>query len=326
MSQTAAGRRAAEDPEHYRMTVGEHLEELRTRLIRGIIGFVIGTAVCLALAKHVIFPIFTWPLQAALVKCGFNPQLVYTEPAQPFIVYMEISFVCGAVLAGPWLLRQLWLFVAAGLYPKERKMVTKYLPLSIALLIAGELVLYFLVLPVTLEFFFRFGSSVPMIGEAAHVDPHPPTTKPTTVPIFRGDPAPPLSEGQIWIDGDRNRFNAYFNGQIHTLFLGSDNLFAPLITLPQYISMVEGMLLAFGVSFQLPLVVMALVRAGILEIEFLRSMRKYVYFVISIIAAFIIPDVATGWLMLMIPLFGLYELGLWLASRPVHHDDDPVPS
>ena len=87
-----------------------------------------------------------------------------------------------SAIASPWLLYQLWLFVAAGVYPKERQMVTKYLPLSIVLLIAGEITLYFLVLPVTLEFFFRFGASLPILGQSAHIDPHPPTTQPFAVP------------------------------------------------------------------------------------------------------------------------------------------------
>src|SRR4051794_23706027 len=133
------------DPEHYRMTVGEHLEELRTRLIHGLMGFVVGAVIALALGKEVIIPFFTHPLTAAQGKCGLNPQLYYTEPAQPCVVDVEISIVTGAVIASPWLLYQLWRFVSAGLYEKERRMVTKYLPLSITLLIAGELTLYFLV-------------------------------------------------------------------------------------------------------------------------------------------------------------------------------------
>jgi len=311
---TASATPPVHDPEHYRMTVGEHLEELRTRLIHGLFGFVAGAAICFALCRQVILPVLTRPLTQALVRCGLNPQLYYTEAAQPFLVYMEVSLLGGAVLASPWLLYQLWKFVAAGLYDKERRMVTKYLPLSIVLLIAGELTLYFLVLPVTLEFFFRFGNSLPLLGESAHVDPHPPTTRPFIVPIFRGDPAIP-QEGQVWIDGDRNRLNAFFNSSTHTIYLGTDNLVSQIITLPEYISMVEGMLLAFGLSFQLPLVVMALVSVGIVEVAFLRAMRRYIYFVIAIIAALIIPDVAAGWLMLMIPLFGLYELGIYLGVR-----------
>ena len=79
--------------------------------------------------------------------------------------------------------------------------------------------------------------------------------------------------------------------------------------------MVVGLLLAFGISFQLPLVVMALVRVGILDIDFLKRMRRYVYFIMAVIAALIIPDVVTGMVALMVPLILLYELGLWLAAR-----------
>ena len=69
------------------------------------------------------------------------------------MVFIDISLISAAALASPWILYQLWQFVAAGLYPHERKYVTRYLPLSIALLISGMLFVYFLVLPWTLEFF-----------------------------------------------------------------------------------------------------------------------------------------------------------------------------
>ena len=224
----------------------------------------------------------------ALIHHDINPQVYFTDVAGPFVVYMQISMICAAVLASPWLLYQLWLFVAAGLYAKERKLITKYLPLSIGLLLAGVIVLYFLVLP-----------------------------------LYHGNPPPPLAEGQMWVDQDLRRLKVFFGGQPRVINFMPANLVAPLITLPEYIDMVINLLVAFALSFQTPLVVMALVRAGIVEIGFLRSMRKYVYFIISVIAAFIIPDVATGWIMLMIPLFGLYELGLWLASRPVTPYEDP---
>ena len=127
---STAAPKAHDNPEHYRMTVGEHLEELRTRLVHGLLGFVLAAAICLALFRPYIFPIFIHPLSASRsFAAGSAPSIVYTEPAQPFIVYMEVSFICGAVLASPWLLRQLWLFVAAGLYAKERKLITKYLAL-----------------------------------------------------------------------------------------------------------------------------------------------------------------------------------------------------
>ena len=96
---------------------------------------------------------------------------------------------------------------------------------------------------------------------------------------------------------------------------GPANLAAPMITVPDYIDMVVNMLIAFGLSFQLPLVVMALVRVGILEIDTLKKMRRYVYFIIAVVAALIIPDVVAGWFLLLIPLIFLYEFGLYLAAR-----------
>jgi sec-independent protein translocase protein TatC len=299
------------------MSVGDHLEDLRKRMILGLIGFVVGAAICLALGKDVILPAFTWPCTRAMIRCNITPQFVYTEPSQPFMVYMEISMICGAVLASPWLIYQLWQFVAAGLYANERKVVTKYLPLSIGLLLFGWITLYFLVLPVSLEFFFRFGSSLPLspMSTTTSIDTKAPTTAPTLLPNYHGNPPGPYQEGQAWIDEDRMRWNVFLKGELHGIDLKPIQLTAPMITLPQYIDMVVNMLIAFGLSFQLPLVVMALVRVGIIEIDFLKKMRKYVYFVIACVAAVIIPDVVTGWFMLMIPLFGLYELGILLAAR-----------
>ena len=72
------------------------------------------------------------------------------------MTYLKVALICAAAIASPWLLYQLWQFVASGLYPKERKYVTKYLPLSITLLITGMLFLYFIVLPLMMTFFLEF--------------------------------------------------------------------------------------------------------------------------------------------------------------------------
>jgi sec-independent protein translocase protein TatC len=80
--------------------------------------------------------------------------------------------------------------------------------------------------------------------------------------------------------------------------------------------MVVAMLLSFGLAFQMPLVVLALVRIGIVDIPQLKKMRRIVYFSMSIIAAFIVPDVVTGMVALLIPLILLFEMGLWLAKEP----------
>jgi sec-independent protein translocase protein TatC len=94
---------------------------------------------------------------------------------------------------------------------------------------------------------------------------------------------------------------------------GSESATTPIITLGTYFEMVIGLLLSFGLAFQTPLVVLALVRIGILEIATLKKMRRIVYFVMSIVAAVIVPDVVTGMVALLVPLILLYEFGIFLA-------------
>lgn len=302
------------NPEEYRMSVGEHLEELRSRLIKGLLGFLVGAIICFILGKDIILPFFLRPLTDAQLKNNLPPGVVYTEAAEPFMVYIEISLICAGAIASPWLVYQVWQFVAAGLYPQERKYVTKYLPLSIFLLVAGMTFLYVYVLPISVEFFFKFGSEIPLKTPTVQVDPKSiPTSQPAfIVPRYDGDPPSP-QEGQMWLDLSQKRLKLNLNGETHVITLSPPNIASPMITMSKYIDMVIGMLLAFGISFQLPLVVLALNKVGILDIATLKSLRRYVYFGMSIVAACIIPDVVTGMIALMVPLILLYELGIFLA-------------
>jgi sec-independent protein translocase protein TatC len=307
------------DPEQYRMTVGEHLEELRRRLILALAGFGLVMILCLVFGQRVMTA-FCAPLFETMLSRNLNPQLYYTELAQPFVVFIEISLISAAALSAPWIVWQFWQFVAAGLYPHERKLVTRYAPLSLALLIGGMLFVYFLVLPWSIQFFLDFGSGVPMPSQLvrSHHTVAVPTTGPSALPrmmIIKGDPVDP-PEGAYWYNTDEGRLKMFIHGDYRVLFFGSANLLAPHITLPDYIDLVLGMLITFGLSFQLPLVVMALGKSGIVEFDTLKTFRRYVYFGIAVLAAVITPgDVITATVLLMVPLIGLYELGVWLA-RP----------
>jgi Sec-independent protein secretion pathway component TatC len=142
-----------------------------------------------------------------------------------------------------------------------------------------------------------------------------PASQPTvTLPIYNGGPTHP-HEGEEWIDATQHRLKMFLDNEVRVIPFGSDNLVTPVISLPEYIDMVVQMLLAFGISFQMPLMVMAIVRIGIVDIAALKKMRRIVYFGMAAIAAMIIPDVVTGMVALMVPLILLYEFGLWLAAR-----------
>lgn len=302
------------DPDSYRMSVGQHLEELRTRLLLALGGFVVAAVVFLipSISVH-IGRIFLSPLIWALRHAHQSPQLYYTELAESFMVYIRIALICAAAISSPWIVYQLWQFVASGLYPRERKYITRYVPLSIVLLVAGMLFLYFLVLPLMMTFFLEFNFGTGDLIGPARIDPAAATQPAHVVPSYNGDPQTPV-EHQMWFDTSQFRLKLFIDGQIGVIPFVNSGLATPLITLKTYIDLVMQMLLSFGLAFQMPLVVMALVRIGIVSIEQMRKARGVVYFLITVVSAMIVPDVVTGMLALMAPLFLLFELGLLLAK------------
>ncbi len=243
------------------------------------------------------------------------------------MTYLKIWLISAFAIAGPWMLYQIWQFVAAGLYPKERKVVTKYIPLSIALLFSGFVFVYVVVLPITIGFFLEFSSSfpIPSIGQTG-MPIEPGAYKPTLFPVLAGDPIHP-KDGEIWINKTEQRLKIYMDGEFHSVPFGPANLLQPNLTISEYVDWVLTFMIIFGLSFQLPLVVLTLVSIGVVEVEFLKKQRKIVYFVMAVAAAFIAPgDIVISMLSLLIPLVILYEFGLWLAifnrRKP---EEDEIP-
>jgi sec-independent protein translocase protein TatC len=300
------------DPNQFQMSIGDHLEELRRRILLGLAGIAAMALVCLAFGQHLV-SFFCRPLYDALQKSDINPQLYTEQLADGFMVYIKISLIVAATFASPWVVYQLWLFVSAGLYPRERKTITRYIPLSIALLLGGMAFVYFLVLPLTLQFFidFTIGIPLPQLTTSSHL---PATTEPTFVQSLSGDPENPQNY-QLWFDTSQNRLKLFSGGKIRVIPFGSENLVSTHFTLPDYVNLVLQLLLTFGLAFQLPLVVMALARVGIVDIDTLKKLRRYVYLGLSCLAAALAPgDVVTATIALLIPLIFLYELGIFLAK------------
>jgi len=185
------------------------------------------------------------------------------------------------------------------------------------LLISGMLFVYFLVLPWTLDFFIGYSISMPLqLPEHQTVAAPPPATASPAfqVPLVEGDPAEP-AEGQIWFNTHQQRIKMFFNGRYRVIAFTAEQLLATEFKLSYYIDLVVSMLLVFGISFQLPLVVLALTRIGIVQIDQLRAFRRYVYFGLVIVSSAVTPgDVITATIALLIPLCLLYELGIWLAA------------
>ena len=126
------------------MSLMEHLEELRKRIIRSAIFLVLG--VC---AAGIFYKQLVGFIQAPLKAIGKS--LVFTHPMDPLNLDIQVSFVGGAILASPFILYQVWLFIAPGLYQKERRFVVPFMAATVGLFLAGAGFGYFYVLPSALK-------------------------------------------------------------------------------------------------------------------------------------------------------------------------------
>lgn len=151
----------ADEEESGKMSLFEHLADLRKRLIYSAIAIGVGFMIGFAVSKPVI-GIVSRPMVMALEQAHFPPKLIYTAPAGPINLLISLGFYLGIVIALPVVLYQIWLFVAPGLYKHERKAVASFIVSSMLLFLTGIAFGYFLVLPYVLRFLIGFEGSLPL--------------------------------------------------------------------------------------------------------------------------------------------------------------------
>jgi sec-independent protein translocase protein TatC len=192
------------------------------------------------------------------------PTLTSLQAQEVFMVYMKVSVYCGIVLSSPWIFYQMWMFVAAGLYPHEKKYVHVWLPFSLVLFLCGVALCEFVVLPVGLNY---------LLG-----------------------------------------FNKWMGIQ-------------PELRLSEWLSFAIMMPLIFGAAFQTPLIMFFLERVGIVDVAFYQKHRRVAIFVLALAAALLAvsPD-PLSMMAMAIPLWALYELGILLCKlNPKRKLDLDVP-
>lgn len=222
-----------------------HLVELRDRLIRALIA--LGVAfVCLFPWSKELYALLAQPLLAVLPKGG---QMIATDVVGVFLVPMKVTLLVALLVALPYILYQLWAFIAPGLYAHEKKLMIPLVMASSILFLVGMSFAYFVVFPTV----FKFMSSV----------------------------AP---EGVAW-----------------------------MTDIDKYLGFVLSSFLAFGITFEVPVVVIVLVRMGVVSLEKLRESRPYVIVGAFVIGAIFTPPDVMSQVMLAVPLWLLFELGLILA-------------
>jgi sec-independent protein translocase protein TatC len=223
-----------------------HLVELRDRLMRCVIAFAL-VFICLFPWARDLYAMLAQPLLASLPAGG---QLIATEVTAPFFVPIKVTMMAALVIALPYLLYQIWAFVAPGLYAHEKKLVMPLVVTSTVLFLCGMAFAYFLVFPVV----FHFIISVAPEGVAVMTD------------------------------------------------------------IGKYLDFVLTLFVAFGVTFEVPVAVVILVRTGMVSVAKLKEIRPYVIVGAFVIGAIFTPPDMVSQIMLAVPLWVLYELGIVVAK------------
>ncbi len=153
------------DPAMPQMTLGEHLEELRWRLIYSLLGLAVGMGVALVFGD-VLLEQLQQPYLAVMADRGQAAPLQILRAGEGFSIYLKVGFLGGLILASPWVFYQLWMFMAAGLYPHERRPILMAVPFSALLFVAGAGFYLYVVAEPLMRFFLEFNAR---LGWATHL-------------------------------------------------------------------------------------------------------------------------------------------------------------
>ena len=137
------------------MTLVEHLDELRRRIIYALLGLAVGIAAALMMGRRVV-ELLRHPYARAMNAAGLEPNLAVLNHTAGFTIYLKTALMTGLIISSPWVFYQLWMFVSAGLHPKERRGVVFAVPFSACLFLAGAVFFLFVVAVPILSFLISF--------------------------------------------------------------------------------------------------------------------------------------------------------------------------
>ncbi|MCH2164614.1 MAG: twin-arginine translocase subunit TatC [Marinovum sp.] len=258
----------------------EHLAELRTRLIRSVVAFVIGIFVLFLpvngqfIAVHILW-FLLGPIVTTLNDFGYPvANFQYTAPEEYLFALFKISMVFGFGLTFPFIAYQLWRFVAPGLYRSEKNAFLPFMIASPIMFMLGAAFAHFVVTPLAMRFLLGFAD------------------------LAMGTPVAVLSEDTATGSTPQQASRVEFIGKIN------ESLRTTL-----------AFVFAFGICFQLPVLLTLMGKAGLVSKQGLGAVRKYAAVGILVLAALVTPPDVITQLILFTVVYGLYEISIFLVGR-----------
>jgi sec-independent protein translocase protein TatC len=300
------------------MGLGEHLEELRRRVLLSVL--VLGPLfiVCLYFGDRLV-RVAIAPASKALHDQGEPANYQLNNPLEAFGAYVKIAAIITLSVAGPWIIYQLWKFIAPGLYAKEKRFVYILAPFSTVMALSGLAFAYFVVLKVMLGFLIGFNAT--MIEAVVKHDVLPPgITLAPTVTVLEYDPPDP-KPGMEWINKSlferRICIGLDKDGKPDIVGqpLSHSGTIAQQFRLKETLDLIVTTCLATIGGFQTPVVVLLLGWAGLVNPKVLKKYRKHAFAVCAVLGAVLTPSPdPLSMIVIFVPMYLLYELGLVLIT------------
>jgi sec-independent protein translocase protein TatC len=263
----------------------EHLAELRTRLIWSAGAFILALVLCFVVAEPILNFLLR-PIEDAMRSLGNpNPVMQYTAPQEYFFTLVHISVVGGLAVSFPVIAYHLWRFVAPGLYRNEKNAFLPFLIASPVLFFLGAAFSHYIVTPLAMSFFLGFADATSILSLLLPAM--------SDAPISGASIATPLTEA-VRTEG------------IDIVFQGKVN---------ETLDISLKLIIAFGLCFQLPVLLTLMGTAGLVSAAGLSGTRKYAVVLILMVAALVTPPDVMSQLILFAAVYPLYEVSIFLIRR-----------
>jgi sec-independent protein translocase protein TatC len=245
----------SEGMEGQKMPLLDHLIELRQRMLKSVVALFIAFIICFFFAEY-IYAYLTQPLADILAERREDPRMIFTALTEVFFTYVKVAFFAGAFISCPIFLTQFWLFVAPGLYKKERLALLPFLAATPILFFIGGALVYYLIFPLAAAFLIGFEV--------------------------------PGGEGVLAIELEAK--------------------------VGEYLSLIMKLIFAFGLCFQLPVIMTLLARVGLATSAGMAAKRKYAVVAVFVVAAVLTPPDPISQISLAVPIILLYEISIYMAK------------